>query len=40
MYISVYVFMCIYVCRSYYYKLVGGLRTQFFTLLEVWGDVN
>ena len=37
MYISVYVFMCIYVCRSYYYKLVGGLRTQFFTLLEVWG---
>jgi hypothetical protein len=29
--------MCICVCTSYYCELVVGLRTQFCTLLEVWG---
>jgi hypothetical protein len=29
--------MCIGVCTSYYCKLVVGLRTQFCTLVEVWG---
>jgi hypothetical protein len=30
--------LCICVCTSYHCELVVGLRTQFYTLLEVWGD--
>ncbi len=28
---------CICICTSYYCEMVVGLRTQFYTLLEVWG---
>jgi hypothetical protein len=36
----IYYLMCVCVSTSYHCKLVVGLRTQFWTMLEVWGGLE